>query len=481
VAKEFLSGIVSAYMDIAKARQSIGSVWRDSIVHALVEYVRIPNQSPAFDPDWEAHGHMQRAVALITDWIGAQHVDGLSMEVVTLPGRTPVIVAEVPGSGAGNILLYGHLDKQPPMEGWSDGLGPWTPVLRDGRLYGRGGADDGYAAFASIAAIRELQRQKIPHARCVVLIEACEESGSPDLPAYIEALANRIGRPDLVVCLDSGCGTYDQLWVTTSLRGEARGVLRVSTLTEGVHSGAATGIVPSTFRIARLLLSRLEDPATGEMLLPELHCEIPDEREKQIEIAAGVLGDRPGRFPFAEGTRPVADDAATLLRNRTWRPGLEVIGARGLPALETAGNVLRPVTELKISVRLPPTVQSRTATAAIKRTLEADPPYGASVSFDPGAGADGWNAPAEEEWLTRSLDNASQAIFGSPACAMGEGGTIPFMGMLGEKFPQAQFVITGVLGPQSNAHGPNEFLHLKMAENLTVCIAQVIADQQRTK
>ncbi|HSP99690.1 MAG TPA: M20/M25/M40 family metallo-hydrolase, partial [Candidatus Dormibacteraeota bacterium] len=197
-------------------KNHIDDVWRTSIVPALERYIAIPNQSPAFDPQWQAHGHMERAVQLIVDWVRAQQVDGLHVEVVRLDGRTPVVWMELPGESAETVLLYGHLDKQPPMEGWQVGLGPWTPVLRDGKLYGRGGADDGYAAFACVAALQALQRQRLPHARCVVLIEACEESGSYDLPAYVEALAERIGTPSLVICLDSGCGNYEQLWITTS-------------------------------------------------------------------------------------------------------------------------------------------------------------------------------------------------------------------------------------------------------------------------
>jgi acetylornithine deacetylase/succinyl-diaminopimelate desuccinylase-like protein len=462
-------------------RAAVAAVWSESIVPALQEYIRIPNQSPAFDADWRAHGHMDRAVMLARQWIESRRISGLVVEVVQLDGRTPVLVAELPGRSDDTILLYGHLDKQPPMHGWGEGLAPWTPVIRDGRLYGRGGADDGYAVFASIAALAELRRRSIPHARCVVLIETCEESGSYDLPAYLDALAPRIGTPSLVVCLDSGCGDYERLWVTTSLRGVGGGTLSVSTLEEGVHSGAATGIVPSTFRIARRLLDRIEDADSGRILLPELHAAIPEQRQRQIAAAAAVLGDGlRAAFAFAGETRPMSADPAELLRNRTWMPGIEITGADGLPPIANAGNVLRPTTALKVSVRIPPTVDGRAATAAIKRTLESEPPYGAEVRFAAEHAADGWNAPPEAPWLTQSLERASRAYFGKPACYIGEGGTIPFMAMLGVKFPAAQFVITGVLGPKSNAHGPNEFLHLETAERLTCCIAQVVADHSGT-
>ncbi len=464
-------------MDIATARSLIEPTWEKSILPALREYIAIPAKSPAFDRDWAAHGHLERAVTLAREWCAAQPLPGLSIEVVRLPGRTPVLWLEYPGNGSdASVLLYGHLDKQPEMEGWDADLGPWKPVLRDGRLYGRGGADDGYAVFASLLALRVLREQGLEHARCGVLIETCEESGSYDLPAYIDHLAPRIGRPGLVVCLDSGCGNYDQLWCTTSLRGLAAGVLTVEVLEEGVHSGDAGGVVPSSFRIARRLLSRLEDEQSGEIRLHELQAEIPAERRRQAQAAAQVLGEAAfERFPFRGGAGPVARHGPELVLNRTWRASLEVIGAEGIPALADAGNVLRPRTSLSISMRLPPTVDPERARNRLRETLEADPPYGARVSFKSGFVAPGWNAPALAPWLERSLEAVSRAWFDAPAVMMGEGGTIPFMGMLGEKFPEAQFVITGVLGPGSNAHGPNEFLHLGAAQRLTGCVAQILA------
>jgi len=467
-------------MDAAAAKAFIETSWAERILPALREYITIPNQSPAFDPQWREHGHMERAVALVADWIAAQRVPDLVLEVVRLPGRTPLLWMEIPGASDDTVLLYGHLDKQPPMPGWSDGLGPWTPVLHDGRLYGRGGADDGYAAFACVAAIQALRTQRTAHARCVVLIEACEESGSGDLPAYIEALADRIGTPSLVICLDSGCGDYERLWITTSLRGLVGATLTVSILREGVHSGAASGIVPSSFRIARQLLSRLEDERSGAILPAALQVEIPPDRAAQAAAAAAVLGPSVhASFPFQSGARPLGEDATELLLNRTWRPQLEVIGADGLPAPEHAGNVLRPETTLKLSLRLPPTLDGAAAVATLREVLTRDPPYGAEVTLTADQGATGWNAPPLAPWLQASAARASRELFGRDACLHGEGGTIPFMAMLGQRFPQAQFVITGVLGPHSNAHGPNEFLHLLTATRLTGCVAAILADHCR--
>jgi len=464
-------------MNIEATRSFITRVWDESIVPQLVEYVRIPNKSPMFDPDWEAHGHMETAVQLMRRWVEAQPVKGMRVEVLRLTGRTPVLMVDVPGQVADCVLMYGHLDKQPEFTGWTDGLEPWTPVLRDGKLYGRGGADDGYAVFASLAAIRALQEQGIPHARCVILIEASEESGSPDLPCHIDALGDRLGTPSLVVCLDAECGNYEQLWCTTSLRGNLIGALRVDVLTEGVHSGTASGVVPSSFRVLRELLARVEDATSGAILLEELNTPIPADRRSQAQAAAAVLGNTVfAKFPLVPGMRPMSNDPFELLLNNTWRPTLSVTGADGLPPFGSAGNVLRPHTTLKLSFRLSPTMNPGQAAASIQRALERDPPYGTHVTFKVESAMGGWNAPALAPWLERSMQAASQAFFGRDAMYMGTGGSIPFMGMLGERFPGTQFLVTGVLGPKSNAHGPNEFLHLETARRLTAAVSRVLAD-----
>jgi acetylornithine deacetylase/succinyl-diaminopimelate desuccinylase-like protein len=474
---------LAAPMDTQAVYRFVDSQWNDSIVPQLVDYIRIPCKSPHFDKDWRANGHIDRAVTLIETWCRSQPVAGLKIEVLRPANRTPLLYMEVPGSGAAKddtVLLYGHMDKQPEMTGWEAGLGPWTPVIRDGKLYGRGGADDGYAAFASLAAIRAVQEQKLSHARCVILIEACEESGSFDLPFYIESLASRIGKPSLVVCLDSGCGNYEQLWSTTSLRGLVGGTLRVQVLNEGVHSGDASGVVASSFRIIRSLLSRLEDEASGAIKPTDFHADIPAQRKEQAAAAAKTLGNSVyDKFPFVAGMKPMHNDLTELVLNRTWRPALSITGAEGMPTLGSAGNVLRPATAVKVSLRLPPTVNGAKASAALKTLLEKDPPYGARVEYTADEPGTGWNAPALAPWLKQSLSEASQAFFGQDSMLMGEGGTIPFMAMLGEKFPEAQFVITGVLGPQSNAHGPNEFLHIEMGKKVTACVAKILVDHSK--
>jgi acetylornithine deacetylase/succinyl-diaminopimelate desuccinylase-like protein len=458
-------------------RAYVDAAWDGDILPTLHDYIAIPCVSEAYDPQWREHGHMQRAVDLVVEWSKARPIAGLTVEVVELDGRSPVVLMEVPAFGAGSaddtVLLYGHLDKQPEMVGWREDLGPWKPVLEGDRLYGRGGADDGYSAFASLLAIEAAQRDGLSHARCVVIIEASEESGSPDLPAYLEALADRIGSPTLVLCLDSGCLDYERLWATTSLRGLCDGALRVDILTEGVHSGEASGVVPSSFRIARQLLDRVEDSATGEVLLREMSVEVPSDRVEQAKATAQdfTIAEH---FPFVDNAQPMTDDPTEQLLARTWRPTISYTGVAGIPDVGNAGNVLRPCTSLRLSVRLPPTCDAHTALDALAQALTTDPPYGARVTFSDTHAADGWNAPPFEPWLERALDEASQASFGQPAKSFGEGGSIPFMGMLASMFPTAQFVITGVLGPGANAHGPNEYLHVPTARRVTACLAHVI-------
>ncbi len=464
-------------MDHEKAHTLIETAWGESIVPALMDYIRIPNKSPNFDADWEAHGHMEAAVQLMRGWCEANAPEGAKVEVLRLPGRTPVLLVDVPGQVVDCVLMYGHLDKQPEFTGWSNGLEPWTPVLRDGKLYGRGGADDGYAVFASLTAIRALRDQGIPHARCVVLIEACEESGSPDLVHHLDALGDRLGTPTLVVCLDAECGNYEQLWCTTSLRGNVIATLQVEVLTEGVHSGTASGIVPSSVRVIRELLARVEDAGSGAILVEELNVPVPRDRQAQAHAAADALGRAVfERFPFPPGMRAVSNDPYELLLNNTWRPTLCVTGADGIPACSAAGNTLRPQTTLTLSFRLAPTMDPQAAAAALRETLLRDPPYGARVTLNIESAMGGWNAPTVAPWLETSMHAASQAFFARDAMYMGTGGSIPFMGMLGEKFPSTQFLVTGVLGPQSNAHGPNEFLHLDTARRLTACVAHILAD-----
>ena len=464
-------------MNSVKLKKHIHAFWDDKIVPTLIEYIKIPNKSPSFDPDWEKHGHMDRVLDLAVKWTEKNKPDGSMVTIKKSPGRTPLLLLDIPGSKEGNILMYGHLDKQPEMEGWNDDLGPWKPVIKDKKLYGRGGADDGYALFASVASVKALKKQSIDHPRILVLIEFSEESGSPDLPHYIDLCSDIIGTPNLVICLDSGAGDYKRFWTTTSLRGLIGLKMKVEVLKEGVHSGGASGHVPSSFRIARSLLSRLEDENTGEILIDELNTEIPDYRIEETKNLVSILNNEVvEEFPWKDNMKPSTNDNVEGVLRRTWKPAVSVVGVDGMPSTANAGNVLRPYTTLQLSMRIPPTTSAKKAVHAMKKVLSENIPYDAAVQLQFEKAGEGWNSPESKPWLLEAIDKVSKEYFGQMACSMGEGGSIPFMGMLGKQFPEAQFVITGVLGPQSNAHGPNEFLHIPFAKRLTCCISSIIAD-----
>ena len=476
-------------MNLADLDGFVTSRWDDEVLPRLIDYVRVPAKSPMFDASWDAHGHLKAVVQAAEAWARMQPIAGLKVEIVALDGKTPCLFFDAPATGGrGNdrtVLFYGHLDKQPEMVGWRADLGPWKPVVEDGKLYGRGSGDDGYAIYAALTMIAALDQQGAARPRCVGVIETCEESGSPDLPPYLELLAPRFGDVQLLIGLDSGCRNYDQLWVTTSLRGLVGGTLTVEILSEGVHSGHASGIVPSSFRIARQLLNRIDDPATGLVVLPDVAADIPAERIAQAKAAGAILGDMVWKeFPWVScdhashgpaHAMPVTTDPVEGILNRTWRAALAVTGAAGFPAIDSAGNVLRPKTTFKLSLRIPPTVDADRATRSLKKALTEDVPYNARVTFDADWGATGWNAPDTAPWLKQALSGASQSAFGRDVGWIGEGGTIPFIDMLAKKFPRAQFLITGVLGPHSNAHGPNEFLHLPYAKKVTSAVAQIVA------
>ncbi|OIP19972.1 MAG: peptidase M20 [Comamonadaceae bacterium CG_4_9_14_3_um_filter_60_33] len=484
--------IAPSLLNSAQALTQVSQAWDADLVKQLTDYIAIPAKSPMFDADWAQHGLIEKVVQNAFEWVQAQKVDGLTLEIIRLPGRTPVLFFEVAAStGNSNqavsdqtVLMYGHLDKQPEFTGWRADLGPWTPKYEDGKLYGRGGADDGYAIYAAITAVQALKTQQAAHPRIVGLVETCEESGSYDLLPYIDALRTRLGDVGLVICLDSGAGNYDQLWLTSSLRGMASGTLKVEVLTEGVHSGDASGLVPSSFRVLRHLLDRLEDSASGRLLPASFHCEVPADRLNQAKATAAILGEELyKRFPWAHADcggssqtmLPTTADPLQALLARTWTPTLSVTGADGLPDLKNAGNVLRPYTAFKLSLRLPPLIDAASAVAELKTLLEDNAPYQAKVTFEGGAGATGWNAPATAPWFEQALNAASQDSFGAPCGYIGQGGTIPLMNMLSTGFPKAQMMVCGVLGPKSNAHGPNEFLHVPYAKKLTAAVAQVIA------
>jgi len=490
---------------IADLLRASEQLWEDDALPVLSEYVRIPCLSPEFDEAWEGHGHLRRAAELLAEWAGRRRIAGMQVEIAQLPGLTPVILAEVPASGGGAgvggggggggarggaeaggggttarpTLLYGHLDKQPPLGSWREGLAPFEPVREGDRLYGRGTADDGYSIFAALGAIEILEAAGIPHGRCVVIIEASEESGSTHLGAYLEALSDRMGPggPGLVVCLDSGATTYDRLWYTTSLRGLVAADLRVDVLREGMHSGAGGGVVPDSFRLLRQLLDRVEDPLTGRVLLRSCEIEVPRLRRQEAEaLVAEIGGEAVERGSTVDGLE-LANGAGAVeqVLARSWSASLTVIGIDGMPAMADAGNVIRPFTAARLSLRIPPSAEAAVVADELVSVLSADPPAGARVTVDGVVTADGFDAPETAPWLATAVEEASLGAFGASGRGMGEGGTIPFLAQLQTSYPDAQFLVTGVLGPGSNAHGPNEMLHVPTAERVTAGVAHVLS------
>jgi acetylornithine deacetylase/succinyl-diaminopimelate desuccinylase-like protein len=449
---------------------------RDAL-ETLSTYATIPCLSPMFDANWSENGHLDRAVELLSQWARARELASIDVSVHRLDGRTPMLCITVDATcnSKGTAVLYGHLDKQPPLGDWSEGLDPFLPVRRGDRVFARGIADDGYSMFAALLAIEAMERQGIPHTRCVVLIEASEESGSSDLDAYLDLLTEHLGQVELMICLDSGALTYDRLWVTNSLRGIVNIELEVRVLEQGQHSGSASGVVPSSFRILRQLIERVEDSATGTILVKELLCPIPEEHRLAAISIAQEFGDVIAHeLPTLEGVTLMGDSAEDRILRRTWYPTLSLVGMGGIPDPAIAGNVLRPFTSAVLSFRLPPSVDAKVAAQALVRTLTSDVPSSAKVTCTAHA-ADGWVSPPLAPWLRLALDEASEQAFGRAAGFMGEGGSIPFLASLAKRYPGVQFVATGVLGPQSNAHGIDEMLDLPTVVGVTNSVISVLA------
>jgi len=466
----------------------VEDTWDNTIVPCMVEYIKIPSQSPDYDKEWQTNGLQEKAMDCLLQWVKKELATMHRVKAVDLhqdAGKTPFLLIEVDGTEgctADTVLMYGHMAKQPPMDGWAEGLGPYTPVYRDGLLYGRGGADDGYAVCSAITAIKALQSAGVPHPRVVITIEGREESGSEDLPGYIEKCKAQIGNVGLVICLDSGAFSYDRLWLTGSLRGITYGTLVVEGITDPCHSGISGGVVPCPFRIARSLLDRVEDPITGTIKLGELYCPVPPDAKAGFKRLDDVGPDIfLSQFAFPPNLQPevLRSDQLGLLTRNNWFPCLTVTGIDGYPATSKAGNVIRSRCAMRLSVRVPPHIDCEAAGAALKRVLEVNPPYGAKVEYKVLGGGNGWAAAPLKPWLQKAIDDGSTMFFGAQSGYMALGGSIPFMKMLGDLYPESQFVITGVLGPKSNAHGPNEFLHVPFAKKLTSAVAKILAEQYK--
>ena len=410
-------------MDSKQTADFVQKEWTENVIPSLMDFIRIPNVSPAFDDAWYTNGLQNQAFDLVTQWAEAQKIENCKIELFKEPERTPLLFMEIEAHNSDQTcMLYAHIDKQPPMGVWMEGLGPYEPAVKEGKLYGRGAVDDGYGFYCAITAIKAIKAQGLPCPRIVMTFEGCEESGSRDLPYYMDKLSERIGTPDLICCLDAGCGNFEQLWVTTSLRGNTNINLTVQMLEEGVHSGTSSGIAPSSFRICRELLSRLEDEKTGLVVPRDFYADVPSSRLEQVAAAAAILGDTVVRqFPFVEGGHPVAKEApiAEHILARTWRPALSVTGCDGLPPTAVAGNVMLPLTKLKLSMRLPPTLDAKQASQLLERILTADPPQGARITVEHQTAGNGWHAPLEAEWLGTAVHTASLTYFDRPCAHMG--------------------------------------------------------------
>ena len=464
-------------VDLDRLMARADELWEESIIPSLSDFIEIEALSPSFEPNWKEKGELNETINLFTKWLVDQELEGMEYKVHTIDERTPVLLVTVEGTGPGEVIFYSHLDKQPSRPKlWSEGLHPLKGVRREPWLYGRGALDDGYGGYVCITALKMLQEQGVPYPRSHFLIETCEESGSYDLPPYLELLTEDLGEPDLIVVLDSGGPDYEHIWVTEALRGLVAGNLSVKVSNEGVHSGMSGGVIPSSFRIQRMLLDRVEDSKTGEILVPEMHVEISDKVRKEAEELGNLLGDELwSQLPVVDTLRPQNEGVAEILLDMNWRPAMSVIGANGMPPTQTAGNVLRTHTDLKLSFRIPPGVNSEIIDSIVKETLEKNPPYGSKVEYTPDAAADGFHAPAMDGKIADALSSASLHITGLPPMATWVGGTIPFMAMMQKKYPSAQFFCTGTGGPGNNAHGPDEKLHIPSSKRLTAVLSATIA------
>lgn len=451
-------------MDVASMR----SLFETEGLGALLAFVKVPSLSPRFEAEWAVKGDIEQAVETVKVWAEGLEVPGLSTTVLRLSNAPPVLLCDIPGSSpaSATILLYGHLDKQPGQASWP----AFTPVLKEGKLYGRGAADDGYAAITALLAIKACGADR---PRCVVILETEEESGSPHFSAYLEEIKNRIGLPALIIVLDSNIPSYGRFWVTESMRGSLNFDLRVDVLGKGVHSGSS-GLVPDSFRVLRCLLARLEDSKTGRIRLAQLHSALPPHLYRVFASLSQLDPAWLSAFPFCDSTVPLQPDTVELRLNQAWRPALTVTGVDGLPSSEKAGNVVRPYTAVRVAIRLPPDVNPVLAYKAVEKAVLAAVPSQAKVTISNCAVAEGWVNRTPSPKLQSAIKEAAQHCFGTEASASAAGGTIPVLSLLSATFPEAEFLVTGVLGPGSNAHCPYECLDIEYCVKLTAAIASIL-------
>jgi len=462
-------------LDLSKLSDFVEEWWDKSALPSLCEFVEIPALSPSFDSEWEANGYLDAAVNTFIAWTRSLPLKGLIVSVHRLKNRSPLLLIKIEGDSDGEVLFYSHLDKQPEATGWSKGKGPWKPVIEDDWLFGRGSVDDGYGGYAGILSVLALQDQGVSHPTCRFLIETGEESGSPDLSFYLDELESVLGVPDLVIVLDTGGIDYDRLWITESLRGIVAGTLSVKVSSVGVHSGHGSGVMPSSFRLARQLLSRIEDENTGEIKPEWLHIDITDKMKEQAKKIVDMNSDSVDDFPLLDGVEKQVNDPLDIFLAMNLAPSLSIIGADGIPSIQDAGNVLRTNTDLKVSIRTPPGISADEVAKKVQALLEANPPNGAHVSAEMTEVADGFLSPELPEKLSDMLEKSGKKFYGNSPMSLFIGGTIPVMAMLQSRYPDSKFIITGAGGPGGNAHGPDEKLHIPTAKKVTKCMAATVS------
>ena len=463
-------------MDRLETLKYIDSEFDGHVIPTLMEYIKIDNLSPFFDPEWNVNGKAERAAEILIDWVNKQNIAGLKAEVLKMDSLSPIIWVEIASNGGeGTVFMYGHFDKQPHFDGWIEGTGPTTPKIIGDLLYGRGGADDGYAIFSSVMSIKSIQKSGLKHGNIKILIEGSEESGSPHLMQYVEKLSDKIGTPNLLVCLDSGCKDYERLWITTSLRGNIVKNIKVECLQESCHSGLGTGHVPDSFTVIRQLLDRIEDSKTSKVV-NDFEVVIPESKLKEAKEVSSILGNEFVIAKKLNGVDYLTNDLTDLYLNGTWRPTLCVLGQTGLPHHSTAGNVLRDSTSIRISLRIPPMLDANKASERLNEIITSNPPYNSKITIEDRKPGFGWSAKEFNPKLSRSLNLSSNEYWGKNAQTVGEGGSIPFINSLAEKFPDGDFLVLGVLGPGSNAHAANETLNIPYCKRVTCTLIHAIVD-----
>jgi acetylornithine deacetylase/succinyl-diaminopimelate desuccinylase-like protein len=472
------SGVVYSD-DMIDLFDSIDRRFRSRGIELLESFVSIRSLSPAFDPLWREHGEISRALDLFGTWASTLEIPGLRWRRSDISGRTPALVVEIPPSSqresSGGVLIYGHLDKQPASAPWHEDTDPFVATRSGDLLYGRGVVDDGYSLPCALLALESLAQAGLEYPRTTVIIEASEESGSPDLDAHIDALMSLLGDVELVICLDSGGLDDRRLWVTTSLRGNLVLTVDVEVLQHGVHSGSAGGVVPSSFRIMRQILDRLEDSTTGEVIPDFLRPSIPSSvLEHALELANDLDDPLARAFPIVDGLVLDGSSGEERIVRQTWGPSVAYTGVDGMPPLKDGGNVLRPHTTVKISLRLPPTIEAASAQESLVDLLSSDPPSGSRVTVRAETPANGWVAPPFSRLVAGALEEGSRAGFHELPGFCGEGGSIPFLSTLVDRFPHAQVVATGALIPGSNAHGPDESLQISTAVGVCTAVAHLL-------